>query len=425
MWQWLSVLLALEVIVFAAVVIHFLRHRSLTSNSSGATTPFLPPFLTPSSPHPRHHRSVTSNVVVLGENGRITAADEATIVPKTWQDRVFGHWECMKEKRLSSVPDDHQVLVGLYMRWKTKYYCLDSLFQYTYTFISDPWQRAQREFQLLHSIADNTNHGLGGTEQNMAVPTTLPGYLANTQTTRNPVCRELSKFPGAHPQDLLSSLHFIGIIERFDESLVVLRRLLGLSWVDILYYDDSSSESLLHHDLRQKVCVMAHPARPEDSEQVFVPMDQVDVAVVAQWKHRHNRDWQLWELANQLLDATIDAMGRQDIEQDLARFRSLREDVVDKKCPRRVVYACTVQGERAAVESTCLQDTNVGCADRCIGRLGWEEDVLEESDVYTHDLANKIQARKDELVEEKQEKARQQKEADERKNAVAKKEKQH
>ena len=174
-------------------------------------------------------------------------------------------------------------------------------------------------------------------------------------------------------QRILDDYNFIGVTERMDESLVVLKLLLNLELGDILYLSAKQNGS---YDAgggfkNKKGCVLIQPSVVSPGMEKFL--------------YDHNSKWQsdivkwdkmLYQAVNQSLDLTIDRLGRPMFEETLSAFRSAR-DVAIREC-RDVAVPCSLRPvaengtevvERLPEEMTSCLWKDSGCGATCLDKV--------------------------------------------------------
>ena len=170
---------------------------------------------------------------------------------------------------------------------------------------------------------------------------------ANEQAPREPT-----------PTQVLNSYTFLGTIDRLDESLVVLRRLLDLSWHDILYLPPN--DLFVMHPNNSSLCVY----RPLPVVGTRRRRTLVETEVKEQWKN----DMDLWVLANRTLDATIfQVFGARSIAQDLDYFQDLQDLAFAKCLSNTTIHACDLNGNpNTAFNDACEGAMDPLCDDPCL-----------------------------------------------------------
>jgi len=154
-------------------------------------------------------------------------------------------------------------------------------------------------------------------------------------------------------QRIVREYDFIGVVERLDESFVVLSLLLDVPLRDVLYV--SSKVSGTYDDL----CVR-------------IPVTNI---LPAMEEHINGTVWQsyiapevaLWEAANDSLDLTIKALGESRVATRLRRYRSVMEAIRGNCTNDNVRFPCSANGTRHA-ETDCFVG-DMGCGWDCIDMI--------------------------------------------------------
>jgi hypothetical protein len=160
-------------------------------------------------------------------------------------------------------------------------------------------------------------------------------------------------------QEIIDSFDFIGITERMDESLVVMKMLLHLELADILYMSAKTTGSFTtaHGD---NPCIYLVPSFLTAGMKAFFESDT--------WKEYMKYDILLYRAANKALDNTIDSLGREEFENQLNEYRALLA-VAHETCAAETIYRCDPAGNYGGSKrSTCLL-WDIGCGFQCLNRL--------------------------------------------------------
>lgn len=157
--------------------------------------------------------------------------------------------------------------------------------------------------------------------------------------------------------DILQDYNFIGVTERFDESLVVLQKLIGVPMGDLLYF--SAKVNGDYDDL-------CHRIQPTN-----VTAEMTAYLASEDWKNKIKWDEALYKAANVKLERTIEKLGRAGIEKNLATFQSAKK-IVGERCQPRAKLPCDEIGvKRNANETNCLF-LDSACAYDCIDEVANE-----------------------------------------------------
>jgi len=159
-------------------------------------------------------------------------------------------------------------------------------------------------------------------------------------------------------EEILDEYNFIGITERMHESLVVLKLLLGLEMNDILYVKSSKKSGGFDDGVYNNSCIYIVKSFVSPGMQEFFASDQV-------WKDRSRGDIMLYRAANKSLDMTIDALGRDVVEQELQEYERAMQ-VAQETC-QDVKLPCTPGGKRRRTHDCLYWD--LACGYKCLENL--------------------------------------------------------
>lgn len=164
----------------------------------------------------------------------------------------------------------------------------------------------------------------------------------------------------ASVREVVNGYNFIGLLERFDESLVALQLLLGLETNDILYFAVKTREQYATNG-KEKVCLK--------------PLDWIELISDPIRSHLESDEWfaqnygdhLLYQAANMSLDKTIFSIGLKVFSKALKDFRSLL-NTAEESC--QVRFPCSSNGTYQYDES--LEDCyaeSTGCGYKCFDNL--------------------------------------------------------
>lgn len=151
---------------------------------------------------------------------------------------------------------------------------------------------------------------------------------------------------------------FLAITERFDESMVVLSMLLDVPLSHEFYRKEKSGYTFMAGS-------PGHCAKvPRVSDKV-----RATARNMAGWDDYHAWDTALYHAANKSLDLTIDALGRDVVEEKLKRFRRhVRQ--AEEHCRAHTQPVCDADGKLGPVGrfSTCFE-RDMGCSSDCLNEF--------------------------------------------------------
>ena len=166
-------------------------------------------------------------------------------------------------------------------------------------------------------------------------------------------------------QEILNEYNFIAITERLEESLVVMKLLLGLNTEDILYMSAKKHGSFTAGPVSHP-CVYITPSFLTSGMQQFFHSEY--------WQTYIRLDQLLYDAAIQSLDNTIESLGRQKVQEELVLFRKARA-YAQQRCQERTIYRCNSKGEFVGSNSTCYL-WDIGCGYECLDEISVATDVL-------------------------------------------------
>jgi hypothetical protein len=159
-------------------------------------------------------------------------------------------------------------------------------------------------------------------------------------------------------RQVVNFYHFLFVVDRLDESLVVWSLLTGLPWTDLITMSSKRSGSWYLSGPR---CVAL--ARPVVSNgiQAFLTSRE--------WKRNHAGDRLLYSVTSHSLDRTIDDLGRDLFTQELLRFQQLRREM-EEACHNETYFPCTSNGIPQLEHSrkNCYE-RDFGCGYPCMDRF--------------------------------------------------------
>ncbi|GKY92646.1 hypothetical protein MPSEU_000234700 [Mayamaea pseudoterrestris] len=158
-------------------------------------------------------------------------------------------------------------------------------------------------------------------------------------------------------EEIFKQYNFIGVAERFDESVVVLQMLLGLSAFDVMYLSAKSSGGYDDGRSNGGKCILI--------QETVVSANMKEYLFSDEWKAIVYWDEILHKAANYALDLRIEQLGAEEFQRNLAKFQELKRQV-DLVCATKVKLPCTSSGEKVSASKTdCIFD-DMGCGFECM-----------------------------------------------------------
>jgi len=147
-----------------------------------------------------------------------------------------------------------------------------------------------------------------------------------------------------------------------DESLVALQMLLGLEVGDILYLSSKTSGGYSY------VTNGGLGPRCFKESTKFVSSKMKEYFDSDEWRTHIQGDTMLYRAANNSLDLTIDALGREKFESNLQSFRTA-ETIAHERCEAKTIFPC-MNGQLHKVNDCYQMDQ--GCGYACLDEVALE-----------------------------------------------------
>lgn len=164
-----------------------------------------------------------------------------------------------------------------------------------------------------------------------------------------------------HLRKIFQDYDFFLLVERFDESLVVLQLLLNLETSDILYLSSKKSGVSYGYHPGKRKCVFLE--KPFASERVAAYLESDE------WYAKQYGDYVLIEAVSQSLDLTIEAIGKGRFHEALRSFLQLKDDA-NNACAAIAAFPCSSDGvpQLDVAEDSCYAK-DWGCGYKCLDDL--------------------------------------------------------
>ena len=162
-------------------------------------------------------------------------------------------------------------------------------------------------------------------------------------------------------EQIIQEYDFIGVVERLDESLVVLKLLLGLEMNDILYLKAAKGHGGFDDGGYNDTCVYIVPS-------FITPGMKEWFETNKSYKQMMSGDNMVYQAAYKSLDLTIDALGRDLVEKELQEFHQAMK-VAQETCTD-IVYPCSSGGVKTYPNDCIFSD--LACGYKCLDALAME-----------------------------------------------------
>ena len=163
-------------------------------------------------------------------------------------------------------------------------------------------------------------------------------------------------------QKTVEQMDFLGLVERMDESLVLLSFILDLPVTDVLYLDSKVAGSYMVHPEEWACRQIGRKRKLFPSTEQFLRSDR--------WKEVSKLEQMVYDAVNRSIDVTIDnVIGRDAFNvrlQEFVRAKTLTQD----SCSKSVVMTCTADGKiNAGRKRSVCYSGDIGCGHLCIDKL--------------------------------------------------------
>jgi len=205
--------------------------------------------------------------------------------------------------------------------------------------------------------------------------------------------------------EILNAYDFLGVMERFDESLATFQLLFGLETQDMIYLttktspnpttiennhgqveDTTASRRLgggggeagigiggdgrffttfINHKKGETTCIQLQPKTIPLSMKEYLHQPYL-------FEEIFELDIYLYKAINQSLDATIEQIGRDQVDLAVKRLRWGQEKInkqQDDTCWKTITFPCSQHGMKPIVSSDCITG-EIGCGIQCIDEIG-------------------------------------------------------
>jgi hypothetical protein len=162
---------------------------------------------------------------------------------------------------------------------------------------------------------------------------------------------------------IMKHYDFIGLVERMDESLVLLKMILNLELNDVLYLSAKRNGGW-DEGAFNATCIYIVPSFVSKGMQTFFNSKR--------WREYTAGDRLLFQAVNKSIDLTINAVGRSEFEAQLREYR-MAQKKAQQVCGPSTVYPCSEGGLRQRDNHSCLW-WDSGCGYKCLDSLKLNEE---------------------------------------------------
>jgi hypothetical protein len=161
-------------------------------------------------------------------------------------------------------------------------------------------------------------------------------------------------------EHILNAYDFIGLVDRYHESLILLKMIYNLDLRDILYTSAKRSGGYDDGEFRQK-CTFIQPSSVSRSMRDWFQNS-------SEWSEYAKDEILLYRVVDKSIDLTIDAFGREEVQRQVDTLeRAVRW--ADEICGPTAIYPCSADGKRRQPNETTCVAHDWACGHKCIETL--------------------------------------------------------
>ena len=161
---------------------------------------------------------------------------------------------------------------------------------------------------------------------------------------------------------IVDAMDFVGITERFDENLIVMKEIFNLEYSDILYLSANVIEYDWHAGTSARLGL-------GDNKESQLGEETLDPSVRAQIESmmKDSEDFSMWEYANKELDERVSQIP--DFEKKLKIFTVYREAAQQH---------CAQYADKTGVTGQCMWEDQ-GCGEECLNEFAKDAQKLADA----------------------------------------------
>lgn len=218
-------------------------------------------------------------------------------------------------------------------------------------------ERILKALKNSHQQLGVLTKGKGGFQLNYMMLDKIPKYSTNT-TNDIPKYRVIQSYV----KKVMDDYHYIFLNERLDEGLVVLKYLFNLRTSDLLYLSSKVSGGYYAWPSTNK-CIQL------TKNKTILSSPTISSFVYSnEWYSKNYGDYLLYSVANKSLDLTIESIGKEEFNQTLHDFLSLRR-LVEDKCGPKTIFPCDLNGVFHNESRKNCYWNDIGCGWPCFDQF--------------------------------------------------------
>ena len=175
--------------------------------------------------------------------------------------------------------------------------------------------------------------------------------------SENAYRRKGLKRPSAIAKAIVAEFDYIGLVDKPDESLVLMQLLLGLETKDILYNPSPHAGTISLWKDDKNIC--------EEVKKEYLPTGAREFFDSEDFYNQNDVDIEIYQEVQKVHEATIDMIGRDKFDEALRKYKAEMK-VVEEQCLPTVQYKCNEAGKRWKDLNSCDKE---GCDAKCLSSL--------------------------------------------------------
>ena len=290
-------------------------------------------------------------------NKNNTRPDTGDLVPKICRSRGMGHLWSKRTKKFNNRNKDKSFLWTFLKEPMKRELSL-------YYFFGVDWKENEDTEETFQQWMLKLKRGSGSDGNKIKTS----GYLNLFSDYDSKAKKELSK---DHPSDddlneliqkALADTDFLGLVERLDESLVLLALMFDIPVTDVINIDAKVAGGYMYRS-KHKRCERNGYKRPmADYIKEYFEGEE--------WKRISKVDYMLYDAVNRSLDATIDdVIGRDIFDRKFQEYMEAKQ-LASQLCFGNITFVCNEEGQITnETERTKCYKGDIGCGYECLDRL--------------------------------------------------------
>jgi hypothetical protein len=227
-----------------------------------------------------------------------------------------------------------------------------------WTFLRDPGKRAMSQFyhfEVSRRDVEPTDKAIKSYVRGLK--SFQFNYIATHKRSKE-VSRETKNPFDDIQRYVMSQYDFIGLLERKEESMALMKLLWGLETEDLIVMSAKQSGGW-DDGMFNETCFKIKKPNLSKGVKHFLTYEFP----------LKNHDYALYSIVNRSMDQTIQDLGQDVVQKEVEHIRKLQA-FADKECLDETYFPCSADGTRQMeLASSSCYSTDIGCGHRCVDRV--------------------------------------------------------